>query len=173
MGMHEHDSVLEGMTLSLAFTVLLCGIALLSCTTAPGRVVLAMLLRARRRRRRDVRDRVGDGRSPQRDDGVSVRDRRRQRHQRGADPRRAVPRGAARRRTRTRTRSRPAIAGALPGTLAATATAAVAYGSLLITDFRGFRQFGAIAGIGMVRDVADDVHDAAGVAVACSRAAAG
>jgi predicted RND superfamily exporter protein len=42
-----------------------------------------------------------------------------------------------------------AIGGALRGTLAATATAGVAYTSLLITDFRGFRQFGAIAGVGM------------------------
>ncbi|MBA3819554.1 MAG: MMPL family transporter, partial [Deltaproteobacteria bacterium] len=42
-----------------------------------------------------------------------------------------------------------AIRNAMSGTLAAAATAAVAYGSLLITDFRGFRQFGAIAGAGM------------------------
>jgi predicted RND superfamily exporter protein len=42
-----------------------------------------------------------------------------------------------------------AMAGAWHGTLAATATAFVAYVSLLITDFRGFREFGAIAGGGM------------------------
>jgi predicted RND superfamily exporter protein len=42
-----------------------------------------------------------------------------------------------------------AVRGAMRGTLAAAATAAIAYSSLLITDFRGFRQFGAIAGAGM------------------------
>ncbi|MCW5803729.1 MAG: MMPL family transporter [Deltaproteobacteria bacterium] len=36
------------------------------------------------------------------------------------------------------------------GTLAAALTAAVAYGSLVITDFRGFRHFGVIGGAGMV-----------------------
>ena len=104
MGMHEHDSVLEGMALSLAFTVLLCGLALVVYYRS-GRVVLAMLLGARRRRGRDVRDRLGHGRPPQRDDGVPVRDRRRQRHQRIADLRRALPRGAAHARARTRRRS--------------------------------------------------------------------
>jgi uncharacterized protein len=44
----------------------------------------------------------------------------------------------------------PAIGGSIHGTLAATATAAVAYGSLAITDFRGFRHFGQIAGFGML-----------------------
>ncbi|MCX5747467.1 MAG: MMPL family transporter [Proteobacteria bacterium] len=44
----------------------------------------------------------------------------------------------------------PAIAGALPGTLAAVATAAVAYVSLVVSDFRGFRHFGVIAAVGMV-----------------------
>lgn len=43
-----------------------------------------------------------------------------------------------------------ALTGTLRGTVAAMATAAAAYASLLVTDFRGFRQFGAIAGIGMV-----------------------
>jgi predicted RND superfamily exporter protein len=53
----------------------------------------------------------------------------------GVEPRRAVG---------------TAMAGAWHGTLAATATAFIAYTSLLITDFRGFREFGAIAGGGMV-----------------------
>jgi len=43
-----------------------------------------------------------------------------------------------------------AIAGALPGTLAAAVTAGAAYLSLMVTEFRGFRHFGIIAGIGMV-----------------------
>jgi uncharacterized protein len=41
------------------------------------------------------------------------------------------------------------LAGALPGTLAATVTALLAYGSLTLTEFRGFRHFGIIAAIGM------------------------
>jgi uncharacterized protein len=43
-----------------------------------------------------------------------------------------------------------AIAGARRGTLAAAVAAAAAYGSLVVTDFRGFRQFGVIGGIGML-----------------------
>jgi len=43
-----------------------------------------------------------------------------------------------------------AIAGAAPGTLAAALTASAAYASLIVTEFRGFRHFGIIAGIGMV-----------------------
>jgi predicted RND superfamily exporter protein len=40
--------------------------------------------------------------------------------------------------------------GARLGTLAAALAAAVAYASLLLTEFRGFRQFGIIGGAGMV-----------------------
>ncbi|HEU5056911.1 MAG TPA: MMPL family transporter [Kofleriaceae bacterium] len=43
-----------------------------------------------------------------------------------------------------------AMAGAARGTLTASATAAVAYLSLAVTDFRGFRHFGIIGGIGMI-----------------------
>lgn len=43
-----------------------------------------------------------------------------------------------------------AVVATVPGTLAATATAAVAYGSLATTQFRGFRDFGLIGGTGMV-----------------------
>jgi predicted RND superfamily exporter protein len=43
-----------------------------------------------------------------------------------------------------------AMAGTGHGTLAAALTAAVAYGSLAVTDFRGFRDFGIIGGVGMV-----------------------
>jgi uncharacterized protein len=50
--------------------------------------------------------------------------------------------------------NRSAVAGAwsgtLPGTTAAAFTAAVAYGSLIVTDFRGFRHFGIIGGVGML-----------------------
>ncbi len=40
--------------------------------------------------------------------------------------------------------------GARTGTLAAALAAGVAYASLMITEFRGFRQFGVIGGLGMV-----------------------
>lgn len=43
-----------------------------------------------------------------------------------------------------------AVRGAGPGTLAATLTAAVAYAALVVTDFRGFRHFGVIGGVGML-----------------------
>lgn len=36
------------------------------------------------------------------------------------------------------------------GTLSASAAAALSYGSLMITDFRGFRDFGVIGGVGML-----------------------
>ena len=43
-----------------------------------------------------------------------------------------------------------AMSGAARGTLTAALTALVAYGSLAVTNFRGFRHFGIIAGLGMV-----------------------
>jgi predicted RND superfamily exporter protein len=42
------------------------------------------------------------------------------------------------------------VAGAAQGTLAAAAAAGVSYASLIVTDFRGFRQFGYIGGLGMI-----------------------
>ncbi len=43
-----------------------------------------------------------------------------------------------------------AVRGAAPGTLVATLTASVAYGSLTVTPFRGFRDFGIIGAVGML-----------------------
>jgi len=43
-----------------------------------------------------------------------------------------------------------AVAGTARGTLAAALTAAVAYASLTVTTFRGFRDFGVIGGVGMI-----------------------
>jgi hypothetical protein len=43
-----------------------------------------------------------------------------------------------------------ALSGASRGTLAAALTAGVAYASLMVTDFRGFRHFGMIGALGMV-----------------------
>ena len=59
---------------------------------------------------------------------------------RGDELRRGEPGGALAR----------AMAGAARGTLTASATAAVAYLSLAATEFRGFRHFGIIGGVGMV-----------------------
>ncbi len=43
-----------------------------------------------------------------------------------------------------------AVSGARTGTLSAALAAGVSYASLALTDFRGFRQFGLIGGLGMV-----------------------
>jgi predicted exporter len=43
-----------------------------------------------------------------------------------------------------------AIAGSFGGTLAAALTASVSYAALLATDFRGFRHFGVIGGVGIL-----------------------
>ncbi len=43
-----------------------------------------------------------------------------------------------------------ALRGSLHGTLAASLTAAASYGALVVTDFRGFRDFGIIGGAGML-----------------------
>ena len=43
-----------------------------------------------------------------------------------------------------------AVQGSLGGTLAAALTASVSYASLLATDFRGFRHFGLIGGVGIL-----------------------
>src|SRR5262249_33659246 len=43
-----------------------------------------------------------------------------------------------------------AITGTVRGTLAAALAASVSYGSLVVTDFKGFREFGLIGGAGMV-----------------------
>jgi len=43
-----------------------------------------------------------------------------------------------------------AVWGARPGTLSAALAAGVAYASLALTEFRGFRQFGYIGGLGML-----------------------
>jgi predicted RND superfamily exporter protein len=43
-----------------------------------------------------------------------------------------------------------AVAGSFGGTLAAALTASVSYAALLATDFRGFRHFGVIGGVGIL-----------------------
>jgi predicted RND superfamily exporter protein len=146
--MHEHDSVLEGMALSGLITVVLCAFALLLFYRS-GKIVLAMLwslavgvlatfasawlvighLNVMTAFLTAIV--VGNGINA----GLLLVARYLEEVRGGVEPRAALA---------------PAIAGALRGTLAATATAAVSYASLLITDFRGFRQFGGIAGAGML-----------------------
>lgn len=152
--MHEHDSVLEGMTLSVIITVLLCAIGLLLYYRS-GRVVLAMLwalsvgvaatfaMAWAMVGHLNVMTAflfaivVGNGINA----GLVLVARFQEELRTRAASEGKVDASAA---------LTSAIGGAMRGTLAATATAGIAYTSLLITDFRGFRQFGAIAGVGMV-----------------------
>ena len=145
--LYEHDSVLDGMTLSLLITVALCAIALLLYYRS-GRIVLAMLwalavgvvatfaVAWAMIGHLNVMTAflfaivVGNGINA----ALILVARYLEEVRRGGDLVLAVS---------------EAIRSAMRGTLAATATAGVAYASLLITDFRGFRQFGAIAGVGM------------------------
>jgi predicted RND superfamily exporter protein len=145
--MYEHDSVLEGMALSAGITVLLCAIGLLlyyrswrlvaailaalfvgvACTFALARIVIGNLNVMTAFLFAIV---IGNGINP----GLLLVARYLEERRAGKDSHAAV--GAA-------------MAGAWHGTVAAVATAFIAYTSLLITDFRGFREFGAIAGGGM------------------------
>lgn len=146
--LHEHDSVLEGMAMSGAITVILCAFALLLYYRS-GKIVLGMLwalgvgvaaafaiawavighLNIMTAFLTAIV--VGNGINA----GLLLVARYLEEVRAGVEPRAAIA---------------PAIAGSIHGTLAATATAAVSYTSLLITDFRGFRQFGGIAGTGML-----------------------
>ena len=148
MAMHEHDSVLEGMAMSLGLTLLLCGIALVLYYRS-GRVVIAMLTSLAIGVAATFAVAwttighlnlmtaflfaivVGNGIN-----ASLIFVARYLEELRTGKPH--IPALA------------DSIRGALPGTLGAAATAAIAYASLLITDFRGFREFGAIAGVGMV-----------------------
>jgi predicted exporter len=145
--LHEHDSVLEGMAISIAVTVALCAIALWLYYRS-GRLVLAMLwslavgvaatfaLAYALIGHLDMMSAflaaivIGNGINP----ALVLVARYLEEVRGGRAPEDAVA---------------PALAGALPGTLAAAVTAGVAYLSLLVTDFLGFRHFGAIAGAGM------------------------
>jgi predicted RND superfamily exporter protein len=146
-GMYEHDSVLQNMAMSGTITVILCAFALLLYYRS-GKIVLAMLwslavgVAATFAAAWGIIGHlnvmtafltaivVGNGINA----SLILVARYQEEIRGGLDPRAAMA---------------PAIAGALQGTLAATATAAVAYTALLVTEFRGFRQFGAIAGLGM------------------------
>ncbi len=146
-GVYEHDSALEGMALSAGLTILLCAIALVLYYRS-GRLVLVMMwalavgvaatfaVAYEMIGHLDLMSAflaaivIGNGLNA----ALILVARYLEEVRGGTDPVAAVG---------------PAIAGALPGTLAATATAAIAYGSLIVTDFRGFRYFGAIGGVGM------------------------
>ncbi len=148
LAMYEHDSVLRGMALAGVITVLLAGLGLLLYYRS-WRVVVAMMwsllvgvaatfafawlaighLNVMTAFLFAII--VGNGVNASLILVARLNEELRELH----DPRAAIA---------------AAITGAMRGTLAATATAAVAYISLLVTDFRGFRQFGAIAGVGML-----------------------
>jgi uncharacterized protein len=148
MSMYEHDSVLQGMTLSAIATVLLCGLGLLYYYRSPAvvfAILFALLVGVSATfamawatiGHLNVMTAflfaivIGNGVNA----GMLVSARYLEELRAGRTAREGL---------------QHAIAGAMRGTLAATATAAAAYTSLLVTDFRGFRQFGAIAGIGML-----------------------
>jgi hypothetical protein len=147
LAMYEHDSVLDGMTVAASVTVVLCAAGLM-LYYGSGLVVLAILwaltvgvaatfavawagighLNVMTAFLFAIV--IGNGINA----GMMFAARYLEELRAGSDARAALP---------------VAFAGTLRGTLAAMATAAVAYTSLLITDFRGFQQFGAIAGVGM------------------------
>jgi predicted RND superfamily exporter protein len=147
MSMYEHDSVLEGMTMSALITIVLVGVGLLlyyrsvrlvgamlvslmvgvAATFALARIVIGNLNVMTAFLFAIV---IGNGINA----GLILAARYLEELRNGTDPRKAV--GVA-------------MAGSWHGTIAAAATACVAYVSLLVTDFRGFREFGAIAGGGI------------------------
>lgn len=148
LAMHEHDSVLSGMTIALVITVLLVGIGLVLYYRS-GWMVLAMLWALAvgvlatfavawvSIGQLNVMTAflfaivVGNGINASLVFVARYNEEVRAHHE---DPRALI--GAA-------------IKGAIPGTLGAAATAAIAYTSLLVSDFRGFFEFGAIAALGM------------------------
>lgn len=154
VSMYEHDSVLAGMALAGLITVLLCGAALWLFYRS-GLAVLAVLwslavgvlatfaltwvfigqLNVMSAFLTAIV--VGNGVNA----GLMFLARYFEEH------RAATARGDSIDRVDVLART---LAGASRGTLAATITALLAYGSLTLTDFRGFRHFGIIAGIGMV-----------------------
>ncbi len=147
VSMYEHDSVLEGMTTAALLTLVLVAAGLLLYYRS-GRVVLAILwalavgvsttfaIAWAAIGHLNVMTAflfaivIGNGINA----GMIFAARYLEELRGGMDARAALP---------------VALAGTVRGTIAAMATAAVAYTSLLVTDFRGFQQFGAIAGIGM------------------------
>jgi predicted RND superfamily exporter protein len=151
MAVYEHDSVLDGMATSAIVTIFLCAIGLMLFYRV-GRLVLAILwalaagvaatfaMAWATVGHLNVMTAflfaivVGNGINP----GMVLAARY-------LDELRRVDHTSDARDALTR-----AISGALAGTFAAMATSSVAYLSLLVTDFKGFRQFGAIAGFGMV-----------------------
>jgi uncharacterized protein len=148
LSMYEHDSVLDGMLLAAAVTIGLCALGLIFYYGS-GRVVLAILWALAvgvagtfAMARLLVGNLnvmtaflfaivIGNGINF----SMIYAARYLEELRAGHDPRAALPR---------------ALAGTFRGTGAAMATCAVAYTSLLVTDFRGFQQFGTIAGVGMV-----------------------
>ena len=148
MSLAEHRSVVEGMLTSGLVTLVLCAVALVAYYRS-GKLVLAVLwalivgvtvtLGVTKLAIGHLNMMssfltaivIGNGINP----GLILASRYLEEVRRGEAPAQALG---------------PALRGALPGTLAAVATATIAYASLMVSDFRGFRHFGVIAGIGMV-----------------------
>ncbi|HTL38613.1 MAG TPA: MMPL family transporter, partial [Kofleriaceae bacterium] len=153
--LYEHDSVLDGMATSGIVAVLLCALGLMLYYRA-GRIVLAILWALATGVAATFAMAwatvgslnvmtaflfaivVGNGINP----GMVLAARYLDELRRDD--------GKTRSTQMTRDALTRAISGSLAGTFAAMATSSVAYLSLLVTDFKGFRQFGAIAGFGMV-----------------------
>ena len=145
----EHRALSGGMVQATMFTTAIVagGLLLFFGAAAP---VLALLGALARGGAGNVRVRAGRRRPPEPGDGVPGADRRRQRHQLRDHPAGAPPGRAAAPATRPTWRWRRAVAGSFGGTLAAALTASVSYASLLATQFRGFRHFGVIGGVGIM-----------------------
>ena len=149
----EHQALLGGMVRATIFTTAIVALGLLLFFGAAAPVVGAPG-RADRRRAGDLRLRVPQHRPPQPGDGVPGADRRRQRDQLRHHPAGALLRGAQAPGRTVATIATAALGaavqGSFGGTLAAALTASVSYASLLSTQFRGFRHFGVIGGVGIL-----------------------
>ncbi|MCX5741113.1 MAG: MMPL family transporter, partial [Proteobacteria bacterium] len=148
ISIYEHDSVIAGMALSAGITLVLVFAALflyyrsffsvlgalwallvgLAFTLGFTRLAIGHLNLLSAFLTAIV---VGNGINP----GLIVLSRFGEELRAGASPKAAIA---------------PALGGSLHGTLAASLTAAVAYAALIVTDFRGFRHFGIIGGVGMI-----------------------
>jgi hypothetical protein len=143
----EQRGLVHGMVVATAITVILVFLALLWFYRSLL-AVLALLF-ALATGPGDLRLRPAHHRTSQPRQRVPVVHRDRQRHQLRHYSAGTLFRGTSRGTCRMWTGLSARSVATVPGTLAATATASVAYGSLAITQFRGFRDFGIIGGVGM------------------------
>lgn len=144
----EHDSVIAGMLRAAAVTVILVGLGLflyyrsmwlilaglwslavgVSATLGFAYLAIGHLNLLSAFLTAIV---IGNGINP----GLIILSRYAEELRAGTEPREAIA---------------PALRSSLPGTLGASLAASVAYAALIVTDFRGFRHFGIIGGVGMI-----------------------